>query len=546
LQISSFVALVTLLALSPATNAANEEPERTTKTPIESMSIEQKVGQLMIWTFSGSEFSPQIQEMLGKYQLGALIAFSRNIPSSVQIAKFNAQAQAFANKHLKAPLMLMVDQEGGTVTRVRVNTPIPSALALGRMQNPTFAEDYAKMNAELLATLGFNVNLSPVLDVSDPNTDTFMANRVFGDDPHLVMETGLATAKGISESGVLPVGKHFPGHGGHVKDSHKGTPSKTATLEELEQRDLIPFKNFIAADFPRAIMMAHLSLPKIDPSGIPATYSQKIIQNILREKYGYKGLIITDDLEMNGASISPSLGERAVRAFLAGNDMLMLAGHPRNQKIAFEAMIKAVKAGRISQARLDESVERILQVKNQIKPVNFKFEQERIRDVKTKIEAMSREVIEHNFKQSTDGQTTRFPHISPNTKVTVFASDPRFLRMFKQKFAGHGRLMRLTSKNLEKVPQEIQNNGTQFAIFYASGATTARWVQRLNEQLKVKTLVVNCNNPGKIRRQTDFISVLNINSPSPESGGWLAEILSKPVEPRAPAAAPRLIEPNDT
>jgi beta-N-acetylhexosaminidase len=499
------------------------------------MSIEQKVGQLMIWTFSGSEFGPQIEDTLVKYQLGALIAFSRNIPSSVQIAQFNAQAQAFAHKHLKAPLMLMVDQEGGTVTRVRVNTPIPSALALGRMQNPAFAEDYAKMNAELLATLGFNVNLSPVLDVSDPNIDTFMANRVFGDDPHLVMETGLATAKGISESGVLPVGKHFPGHGGHVKDSHKGTPTKTATLEELEERDLIPFRNFIAADFPRAIMMAHLSLPKIDATGVPATYSRKVIQDILRGKYGYDGLVITDDLEMSGASISPNLGERAVRAFLAGNDMLMLAGHPRNQKIAFEAMVKAVKTGRIPLSRLDESVARILDVKDKIKPMNFKFERKKILDVKTKIEAMSREVMEHNFKQSTDGQTTRLPQINPNTKVTVFSSDPRFLRMFKQKFAGHGRLMRLTSKNLGKVSEEIQNTGTQFAIFYASGTVTARWVQKLNEQLKVKTLVVNCNNPGKISRQTDFISVLNINSPSPESGGWLAEILNKPPKLRAPA-----------
>lgn len=124
-QISSFVAFFTLLILSPTTKAEEAALSSATKNPLETMSLEQKVGQLMIWTFSGTEFSPHLEEMLGKYQLGALIAFSRNIQSATQIAKLNAKAQDFARKNLKAPLMMMVDQEGGTVTRVRVGTPIP-------------------------------------------------------------------------------------------------------------------------------------------------------------------------------------------------------------------------------------------------------------------------------------------------------------------------------------------------------------------------------------------------------------------------------------
>lgn len=538
LQISSFVAFALLLVSSLSTKAQEITPAPATKSPLSLMTLEQKVGQLMIWTFSGTEFNAQTEEWLNRYQLGALIAFSRNITSPKQIALFNSRAQAFAKKKLKAPLMLMVDQEGGTVTRVRVNTPIPSALALGKMQDPAFAESYAKTNAELLATVGFNVNLSPVMDISDPKSDSFMANRVFGDDPELVAESSMATAKGIAAAGILPAAKHFPGHGGLVKDSHKTTPQKNSSIEELDSRDLVPFKKYIAATFPRAIMMAHLSLPNIDESGVPATYSHKIIRELLRDKYGFTGLVITDDLEMNGASISPDLGERAVRAFIAGNDMLMLAGTMRNQRLAFEAVVQAVKSGRISNDRLNESVARILETKNQIKPMSFKFEEKKNWNIKTKIEAMSREVMEKNFKQSTEGKTSSWPEVKPDTHVAVFASDPRFLRKFKEKFAGHGRLMRINKDNLVEVPPEIAKDKNSIAIFYASGAGTARWIEKLSQQLRMKTLVINCNNPGKIQNQDGFISVLNINSPSPESGGWLAEALSKPVELRTPSAIP--------
>src|SRR5690606_34249198 len=124
--------------------------------------------------------------------------------------------------------------------------------------------------------------------------------------------------------------------------------------EDLEARDLIPFAQFAQTPFPKAVMMAHIALPNIDPSGIPATYSSIVIGELLRSRIGYKGLVFTDDLEMGGASISNDIGERAVKAFLAGNDMLMLAGSPKNQKRAFEAVLGAVKSGRISKERLDE------------------------------------------------------------------------------------------------------------------------------------------------------------------------------------------------
>lgn len=504
------------------------------------MSVQEKVGQTMIWTFAGTSFSKQTEDMLTRYPLGALIAFSRNIKSTSQIAKFNADAQKFASKKIKAPLFMMIDQEGGTVTRVKVGTPLPSALAVGQMQNAQFVESYAHTNAELLMALGFNVNLSPVMDMSNPNSNSFISNRVFGSEPEDVTELSLAYAKGLASAGMIPTAKHFPGHGGMVNDSHLKAAKKMATLEELEQRDLMPFMQYAGAKYPKAMMMAHLALPNVDATGLPATYSQKIIQEILRNKYGYNGLVLTDDLEMGGASISDDLGERAIRAFLAGNDMLMLAGHPRNQKLAFEAMMTAVKSGRISEERLNESVARILEAKSTLRKPLVQVEDKKSREIKTKLEALSREIMQKNFKDAVKAKTSLWPVLDKKSRVVVLASDRRFYASFKRTFHGKTDFQTLNPETILQAAAEIADDRRAVAVFYASGSKTAKWLVQLSPELRAKVIVVNCNNPGKIEDQSGFAAVLNINSYSPESGEWLAkELNTPPLEPdiRNPATA---------
>jgi beta-N-acetylhexosaminidase len=375
------------------------------------------------------------------------------------------------------------------------------------------------------------------MDMSDPNINSFISNRVFGNDPDEVTELSLAYAKGISQAGMLPTAKHFPGHGGMVNDSHIKAAKKLATLEELEQRDLKPFMEYAEKDYPKALMMAHMALPNVDASGVPATYSSKLIQEILREKYGYDGLVLTDDLEMGGASISEDLGERAVRAFLAGNDMLMLAGHPRNQRRAFEAMVAAVKSGRISKGRLDESVNRILQVKNALKKPLFKIEEKKSLEIKTKLEALSREIMQKNFKDALKAKTSQWPAVQKSTKVVVLTSDRRFYAAFKRRFRGKTELQVMTPDTLNESGTAIADGKYALAVYYASGTKTAKWLSQLGDDLRGKVIVVNCNNPGKIEDQSGFLSVLNINSHSPESGGWIGDELNAPANIRTPATA---------
>ena len=530
MKISSFVVLMLMLALGLEAGA------QTPAQPAKNLSLDQKIGQLMIWSFPGKELTPWLESHLTKYQPGSLIFFRRNITDNHQVIQLTSALQRLAKRNQLSPFLLMIDQEGGVVTRVRMNTPLPSALALGRVDDRGFIESFARTKAELLLSLGFHVNLAPVLDVSNPTKDSFIGNRTFGADPSVVTDLSMAYSKGLSLGGVLPTAKHFPGHGGTIQDSHKTTPKKLVTEEELVERDLVPFQAFADARFPRAIMMAHLALPNIDESSMPATFSAPIIQDKLRTEMGFKGLVMTDDLEMAGAAVG-DIGERAVKAFLAGNDQLMFAGTVRNQRRAFEAIKAAVNDGRISLERLDESVNRIMEAKSQLKLNATRVDERKANSAVRRLEKLSREVMQRNFKFALESRAKEWPKISRSTSTVVFSSSPGFHYRFSRTFRGHSRFYKLAPETLDGVTTELADERVPFAIFYASGNKTARWLSTLSPELKSKLIVVNCNHDGEVEDQESFLSVLNLGSPSPESGEWLARALSAPPTP-APITDP--------
>lgn len=528
-KISSFVAGIVFLFLSPLTFA------QAGPSAFDKLSLRQQVGQVFIWTYLGTSFSPAEERWLGRYQPGALIVFSRNIQNPAQIAGFNSQTQKFAAQHMKAPFFLMIDQEGGTVTRLRTSVPLPSALALGKMADNKFIQSFGKATADVLHEIGFNVNLAPVLDISNPEKNSFIGSRAFGEDPAAVAEMAVAYSEGMNQGGMIPTAKHFPGHGGVVQDSHHATPKKLDTYEELADKDLVPFEEYAQSEFPRALMMAHLALPNVDPSGLPSTYSKVLIQDYLREKLKYPGLVITDDLEMTGASIESDIGERAVRAFIAGNDMLMLAGSPAHQRRAFNAVYKAVRGGRIPLARLKDSVERILAYKREMKIGTFTYNAKKTMAAIATLENLSREVLKKNFRLSIAGKTASWPEIKPDTEVLVLSSDKRFYDSFQAGFRGKAKFFLLTPQSLEKVAPAVNNDRYDLAVFYASGTQTARWISHLSPEIRAKTIVVNADHMGEVEDQKSFLSVLNINSRNPESGFSLSESLCSP-EFRVPAS----------
>jgi len=231
-------------------------------------------------------------------------------------------------------------------------------MALGAARSSDLAYQSAAVLGKELMSLGINMNFAPVLDVNVNYLNPVIGVRSFGEDPDLVAKLGVSQVRGYQDQGILTTAKHFPGHGDTDVDSHYGLPIIHHDPETLKKVDLKPFQAAIEAGTD-AIMTAHIVVPALDGSGLPATLSRPILTGLLREEMGFEGLIITDSLGMSGANVLPP-EEVPVQAFLAGNDILL---NPPDVELAYQAVLKAVKEGRIAEERLNESVYRILKVK---------------------------------------------------------------------------------------------------------------------------------------------------------------------------------------
>lgn len=515
-----------------ATNGQIDSIDQT----LRSMTIRQKVGQLLIFGYPGTAAQAPLKKLLQELQPGALITFGRNIQSLPQIAELNRQAQVWAKENSGIPLFIMVDQEGGNVARLKVRHSLPSALALGETNDPKLIESYGEAMGHLMAKIGFNVNLAPVLDLSDPKSVTFIGPRSFGRQPNNVGQIASAFSRGLAMAAVMPTAKHFPGHGGLAQDSHHMTPQKLATLDELSESDLVPFQNFCRSDYPRAIMMAHISFPQIDPSGTPSAFSPVFIQTVLRQKLHFDGLVITDDVEMSGANAAGSLEERVVRAIEAGNDMVMVAWDLKRQRRAAQAIFAALQSGRLSVARVDESVRRILEYKRRLdfnrNNLQVSVAAQNLGQLQTRLESLAEKIKRYNFMKTANSNIGLRGSFVGRSRLTVFSSDPRFFGNFRGRYGSHLRFIRLTPTALEELETQMLENPQTTFVYYASGAQTARWLNQLTGDVKKRIIVVNTIEPGAIDNKQTYMGVFQINTQAPESGRWLAEFLTDPPSPR--------------
>lgn len=426
----------------------------------------------------------------------------------------------------------MVDQEGGNVARLKVRNATPSALALGETNDPELIERYGEAMGQLMSKIGFNVNLAPVLDLSDPMSATFIGPRSFGARPENVGQIASAFARGLAMAAIMPTAKHFPGHGGLTQDSHQVTPKKLSTLNELSENDLVPFQNFSATDFPRAIMMAHISFPEIDPSGTPSAFSAVFIQDVLRHKLHYNGLIITDDVEMSGADAAGSIEERVVTAVEAGNDMVMVAWSLKRQRRAAQALLEAVKSGRLSVARVEQSVRRILGYKLQLETNRTNLERSApprdLAALQSQLESLSGKVKRYNFMKTTNYNSNLRGSFASRAPLTIFSADGRFFDNFRSRYGNHLHFVRLAPDTGEDLEAQLLGNQTSIFVYYASGAQTARRLNQLTGDVKKRIIVVNTIEAGAIENRQNYLGVFQLNTTAPESGRWLAEFLIDP------------------
>jgi beta-N-acetylhexosaminidase len=329
------------------------------------MTLEQKVGQVFMLGFEGTSLTQANQALIQGLHLGGVTLFGRNIETGAQLARLDHELQTIADP---VPLFISVDQEGGLVVRVTSGATIfPGNMAVGATGDPLLARSLAEASASELLAMGINMDLAPVVDVNTNPLNPVIGVRAFGSNVDLVSAFASQTVDGLQSSGVSAVAKHFPGHGDTAVDSHRDLPVVPHSVERLQSLEFVPFQAAMQAGVD-GIMTAHLYLPQVEPQqDLPATLSKTVLTGVLRDQLGYRGLILTDALDMDAIKKDRPAAEAAVQAFEAGADMLLIAGINSDDRMHLgdgpPALLAAVQSGRVSEARLDESVLRILEAK---------------------------------------------------------------------------------------------------------------------------------------------------------------------------------------
>lgn len=341
------------------------------------MTLREKVGQLFVIRpdsltslsqeqivdvsgYGVTEMTEELRESLNQYPVGGIAMFGKNIVSPEQLTGFLGDLQNAS----AIPLFLSVDEEGGAVARLANHAAFdlpkyPSAADVASSGGEAAALEMGVTIGNYLKQYGFNMDFAPDADVNTNPDNPVIGKRAFSSDPEIAANMAEAMASGLRQAGIIPVFKHFPGHGDTAADSHNGAAVSEKSWEEMLFCEWIPF---LRAGNWDCVMVGHITAPSVTGNSVPASLSSRMVTEILRGELGFSGLIITDSLEMNAVSQDYSPAEASVMALQAGCDLLLM---PNGFREAFEGVVSAVESGEISQERLDSSVRRILEFKEQ-------------------------------------------------------------------------------------------------------------------------------------------------------------------------------------
>lgn len=344
----------------------NKQNNNQTKPPtidelLTKMSLEEKIGQMLIIEYRKPTFDSNLKNLLDEVKPGGFILFSENFQTHNQTITLINNIK----KNAKIPIFISIDQEGGRVQRLKylkgadIKT-IPSMSEIGASNNQYLAYKTGKDIGNDLNKYGINMNFAPVLDVySNPN-NTVIGERSFGNNAYLVSKMGIALAKGLKDKNIIPVYKHFPGHGNTETDSHYDLPIVNKTKKDLANLDLIPFIEAIKNNA-EIIMVGHLAVPEITKDYTPASLSKKLITDFLKKELNYNNIVITDALNMKALTNNYSDKEIVINAIKAGVDILLMPNNPIN---TIKYIKDAIQKGIIKEEQINNSVKKILQLKN--------------------------------------------------------------------------------------------------------------------------------------------------------------------------------------
>ena len=322
---------------------------------------ETRAGRHVMAGFEGTAAPASLLSRVRAGRVGGVILFKRNIETARQTGELiNSLQQAALASPLEAPLLVGIDQEGGRVSRLSDDfTTFPSARGFGDAGEPVLAREAARITGAELEAVGVNMNFAPTLDILTNPDCAVIGDRAYGATPEIVSQMGEAATQGLQEMGVAACAKHFPGIGDMAPDPHEELPASRLTLDDLRARELEPFRHLIRRAPPACIMAAHAVFEAIDET-TPASLSPAFLQNILRGELGFRGVAITDDLDM-GAIEDPA--EAALQSILAGADIALICHSEDAQERAVENIARATIDGHLPPEREEASSDRIRRLK---------------------------------------------------------------------------------------------------------------------------------------------------------------------------------------
>ena len=326
------------------------------------LSLIDAAGQILIVGFPGGPPPSEFETWIKRGTLGGAILFKRNIGTFLEVAELNRRLSKDAPRD--RPLLISVDQEGGRVARILYpGLKLPPMRALASLGDKALIRKAATIQGQQLRALGFTMNFAPVLDIDTNPANPVIGDRAFGTTPEVVIEYAYAFAEGLKNAGILACGKHFPGHGDTISDSHLELPSLAHDRKRLDAVELAPFRQ-ARATLP-SLMTAHVVFRGLDPN-VPATLSKHVITGLLRDELQYDGVIISDDLEMKAIADNYGVGDAATQAIAAGCDSLLICSKPELVFEAHESLVKKAEKDSSFAARLKDAARRCIAMRQEV------------------------------------------------------------------------------------------------------------------------------------------------------------------------------------
>ncbi len=521
LKLGKLISLILVTSCFPNFSTAKED---SISEFVAKMTLEEKVGQLFIVGFPQQQLEQKLKQHLRKNKLSSFLLFKRNIADLNQIRDLNKSLFTLTKEITGFPPILAVDQEGGFVNRLPIKPSLPHAVSIGLSKSPQLSLSLGEEVGRILSSVGFNMNLAPVLDLSNPSQRSFIGVRSYGAEPKLVGDIGSSYSLGLIKSKVVPTAKHFPGLGDSIDDPHNVTVKRTDSTKKLLENDLVPFKMFASVEGEKAIMLSHMIYPQLDESSQPASFSKNIIQRWLREELGFNGVVITDDLHMKASTDKNTVNQAVIKALRAGVDMVMLSWSFTEQDKAVKQVLEAYKSADLSIDELNAKVARILRMKQF---VSQEIPSTPILNAST---ILSPEInnIESQLFLTKLSQIKESLLIDASSSVCFYSSQQQLVNGFRNEYRYPNRTFHMNSNLiLSTLENSLKKNGCAINFLSIYNRSQAQMSISLSKQIRKNTVILNVGSTAFLRDPTEFLSKIHILSSREEIGKDLAKFLNE-------------------